>query len=319
MKSLPDYTSSLAGQMADFIAFKRIQGYNYCHQVYQLKQFDSFLTEQGYDEDILQFEVMQSYCAQTVKRENNYRAKRYSILRQFSLYLHAVDTRSTVLPKYMVPRQSRKTRYYPLNPSQIKDLMDAAGILYSENAIRSACLRFLIGLLYSTGLRIGEALALNLRDVDTKNSTIFVRHGKFGKERLLPMSDSTRDEVKKYLTHRLPYAQTDPGAPLLVAEWHKRLNYNQALFSFKRLCKYCGLEGDLPPRLHDLRHNYACRCIALWREKGEDVNALLPVLANAMGHVDFHATQVYIHSDAASLRQASAQFNQHINYIQENS
>lgn len=56
----------------------------------------------------------------------------------------------------------------------------------------------------------------------------------------------------------------------------------------------------------------------LWREEQADVDALLPVLANAMGHVDFFATQIYIHIQAGSLQQASIKFNSHVTHSKEN-
>jgi len=87
--------------------------------------------------------------------------------------------------------------------------------------------------------------------------------------------------------------------PLLVSGWNQRLKNWQAARAFARLCAHCGITGSPAPRLHDLRHNYACRCLALWRN--EDVDALLPVLANAMGHVDFRSTQLYMHIDAVAL------------------
>ncbi len=60
--------------------------------------------------------------------------------------------------------------------------MAATAILGPDKGIGKECMRFLIGLLYCTGLRISEALALNLADMDPVNSTLFVRRGKFHKE-----------------------------------------------------------------------------------------------------------------------------------------
>jgi integrase len=153
--------------------------------------------------------------------------------------------------------------------------------------------------------------------VEAKQSTLFVRRGKFRKERIVPMSPTTVEALNQWLLLRACYAGNEASAPLLVAGWNKRLGRHQASNAFARLCVHCGLDGDPPPRLHDLRHNYACRRLALWREGQEDVDALLPILANAMGHVDFHGTQVYIHIDAAALQRASAKFREHTNHALE--
>jgi integrase len=106
-----------------------------------------------------------------------------------------------------------------------------------------------------------------------------------------------------------------------VIAWNRRLTRWVAERHFRRLCIHVGLTAKPPPRLHDLRHNYACRRIALWRQAQEDVDALLPVLANAMGHVDFFSTQVYLHIDAAGLQQASTKFHTytHVHHHPESS
>lgn len=131
------------------------------------------------------------------------------------------------------------------------------------------------------------------------------------------MTDSTLEALQAWLEVRSRYAATGPCAPLLVGGSNSRLTYWQAKRAFKILCWRCGLQGKPPPRFHDLRHNFACRCIAGWREHGEDIQALLPVLANAMGHVNIHATQVYIHLEAAALQQASATFRDHLKQQRE--
>lgn len=319
MKTLINLGSSLADQMINFISFKQMQGYDYSSRLNMLKRFDSFLSENGCYDSVLHLEDMKRYCAEIAALKSGSQANYHSVVRQFSLYLHAVAPKSEVLPKRMRPRQPRSIRFYPLSPAQIGSLMAESAILSQGKGIHSHCIRFLIGLLYSTGLRINEALALNLQDTDMKNSTLFVRQGKFRKERIIPMSPSTLNAMKEWIERRSDYAESGALSALFIVKWNKRLRYKQASSAFRLLCRRCGIDGDPPPCLHDLRHNYACRCIALWREKEQDINALLPVLSNAMGHVDFSTTQVYIHIDAASLQQASAKFNTYNTHTLENS
>lgn len=283
-----------------------------------LKRFDLFLSENGCNDSVLHVEDMKRYCAETAGLKSRTRSNYYGVIRQFSIYLHTIAPQNAVLPERILPQQPQSIRFYHLNMAQIGELMTAAGELPSKNGIRSYCIRFLIGLLYSTGLRIGEALALDLRDVDTSNSTLFVRHGKFRKERIVPMSPSTLNAMEEWIERRRHYAGNESSA-LLIAKRNKRLSYYQMKYAFRIICNRCGLNGDPPLRLHDFRHNYACRCIAVWRETHQDVNALLPVLANAMGHVNFFATQLYLHIDAGALQKASRKFNTHIKNTLENS
>jgi integrase/recombinase XerD len=317
MRTPSGFTSSLRHRMVQFIAFKRMQGYTYNEGVERLRRFDAFLTQNGCGDELLHIDEFDRYRAEIDGWSCRTRAVNLSVVRQFSRYLHAFEPESALLPLGLVPREPRSIRFYPLSMKQVSDLMAAATILKPDNAIRAYCMRFLIGLLYTTGLRIGEARALNMGDVDLTNGTLLVRKGKFGKDRIVAMSPSTHEALGRWLRHRADYAASEPSAPFFVSGRNRRLSRDRVHRFFRRLCLHCGIGGDPPPRLHDLRHNYACTCIAQWREAHEDVNALLPVLANAMGHVDFHSTEIYIHMDATALQQASEKFRQHVHHYLE--
>ncbi len=305
----------LAEVMADFVAFKHMQGYSYGSQVSQLRVFDRFLTGQDCPAGILRTEIVERYLATTAGIAPRTRENLLSVVREFSRYVHACRPESAVVPAGMLPRHCRNVRFYRIRPEQVRLLMDAALGLRMRHPVGPAAVRFLIGLLYATGLRIGEALKLRLGDIDPDLGTLFVRRGKFGKDRLVALTQSTLDALEVWLELRSRYAATGPSTPLLLGASNKGLTYDQVKPAFRDLCQRCELHGRPPPRLHDLRHNFACRCIANWHETGKDVQALLPVLANAMGHVNIFATQVYIHLDATDLQQASVKFRDH--FIQQ--
>jgi site-specific recombinase XerD len=304
----PVFSSPLAGRMVSFIAFKRMQGHDYRDGEKSLRRFDTFLGTTGCADGVLRMQDIDRYRATLAGRSIRTQCGVLSLIRQFSIYLHAMEPRCEPIPARQFPRQARPIRFYPLTAVQVNGLMSAAvGVLGDDIAAHS--LRFLIGLLYSTGLRISEALALNAGDVDFKHATLFVRRGKFRKERLVPLSPSTLQATREWVERRASCIDRGDRAPLLVLARNRRLTRWVAERYFRRLCIHVGLTAKPPPRLHDLRHNYACCRIALWRQAQADVDALLPVLANAMGHVDFFSTQVYLHIDAAGLQQASAKFH----------
>ncbi len=310
-------TSSLAERMVQFIAFKRMQGYDYRGGADALGHFDAFLTQSGYARRTLQPDILERYAGAIEQRSHSTRAGKLSTVRQFSIYLRALEPGSVLLPERLVPRAPRTIRFYRLSSAQVGELMAAAEILRSDHEIMVESIRFLIGLLYSTGLRISEALALTLGDIDSMGSTLFVRRGKFRKERLVVMSRSTCAAVDRWLGYRARHAESATSAPLFVAGTNRPLTRRRAQRVFRQLCIHCGLEATPPPRLHDLRHNYACACIAQWRHRHEDVNALLPVLANALGHAAYQDTEVYLHIDAAALRQAGDRFRRHVQHVTE--
>ena len=74
-----------------------------------------------------------------------------------------------------------------------------------------------------------------------------------------------------------------------------------------------GASATQEPRLHDLRHTFACDCLRKWYDEGVDVNARLPILATAMGHVNVHDTQLYLHVTAQLLQVAASRFHNTFN------
>jgi integrase len=320
MSKMICFQSFLAEQMQQFVTFKRMQGYDYTSQARTLSYFDSFLFQEcgGVQAPCLSLDALQDYVATTAHLEGFSRRTSLSSLREFSRYLHARDSQSAILPRDIVPRRKPTVRFYRIEPEQVTDLMAATATALPPNRIQPRALHMLIGLLYCTGLRIREALNLTLGDIDVKRSVLYVAKGKFGKPRLVPVSPSTLTALNDYLSVRSPHAGTGGASPLFIGGYDKALSYCQAYDGFHRLCRYCAMGGKPLPRLHDLRHNYACRRLALWRDEGKDVNAMLPVLATAMGHVNIFHTQIYLHIEPSDLHDAAARLRTRINTHLEN-
>jgi integrase/recombinase XerD len=306
------FESPLADMMERFVAHKRMQGYDYTEQEKELRFFDRFLCGEDCPDSLLRRAVFSGYLETLSHLKLKSRENRLGVVHQFSLYLNAHRPESRVMPSRLLPAFARNIRFYRITVAEVGALMDAAGKLPPK--IRAACIRFLIGLLYTTGLRISEAINLNLGDVDLEHNTLFVHRGKFGKDRLIALSPSTRNALDEWLHLRSFHAGTGNSAPLFVSAPNKRLGYQQAKRAFRKLCNQCGLHGEPPPRLHDLHHNYASECLARWQHDGEDIETLLPVLSTAMGHVNPCATQRYIHINAATLLAASEKI--HARFIQ---
>lgn len=305
MSKQPTYKSPLGDMMEQFVIHKRMQGYDYAAQEKELRFFDRFLCGEDCPCELLRRADFCGYLETLSHLSLKSRENRLGVVHQFSLYLNAHRPESHVMPGRLLPAFVRNIRFCRITSSEVCELMCAAEKLPPKGGIRCACIRFLIGLLYTTGLRISEAIGLNLGDVDLERSTLFVHRGKFGKDRLIALSPSTLNALNKWLHLRSSHAGTGSTDPLFVSAPNKRLGYQQAKRAFRKLCNQCGLHSEPPPRLHDLRHNYASECLARWQHSGENIEILLPVLSTAMGHVNPCATQRYIHINASTLLDAS--------------
>ena len=304
---------ALGDCMQAFVSFKRMQGYDYSVAAYKLKKFHNYLLMKGYKGDVLQADLVNEYILGLMNLRPKHRKTFLCCVRQFSEYLHCRKPASYVLQRQAQSATPAVLRFYLYSAEDISRLMSAALNLQTRSGIRPHCARFLWGFLYCTGLRISEALALNLDDVDLLNQRLFIRRGKFSKQRYVPLHKSTVEKTRRWLQFRRKHTCSDlPTSPLFVNDRGDQvLKYNQAHRAFMRCREACHMEHCVqPPRLHDFRHTYACNCILNWQARGVDVNAKLPILATVLGHVNIQSSQIYLHISSEQLRLAAGKFHE---------
>lgn len=166
----------------------------------------------------------------------------------------------------------------------------------SLRGLRPQTYSTLIGLLASTGMRVGEAIALDSADVDFTEDVLTIRRGKFGKSREVAVHSSTRDALKAYAKARDRFFRgRSKGSSFLVSHAGTRIIYNNAQHTFSRLVDEAGI-GDQRhrARLHDLRHTFAVRTLTGWYRAKVDIEARLPVLSTYLGHVSPSSTYWYL-------------------------
>ena len=154
-------------------------------------------------------------------------------------------------------------------------------------------------MLYASGLRIGEALGLAIRDVDLDAGTLFIAETKFFKSRWVPVSTSLAAELRTYLAARTAaVGAASPDDPFFISSRGTRYSYSRIWRLFRRLVRDAGIDAAATRsgrvRLHDLRHTFAMHCVLRWYREGSDVGAKLPLLATYLGHASVLATHVYL-------------------------
>jgi integrase len=172
--------------------------------------------------------------------------------------------------------------------------------LPSRTGLRAQTYTTLIGLLASTGLRSGEAIALDIADVDLRASILAIRDTKFGKSRLVPLSPTTGRALARYARFRDTAAPHRETQAFFVSERGTRLAGCAARGTFARLCAEVGLRASVVrrsgrgPRLHDLRHTFATTKLIEWYRAGLDVGREISKLTTYLGHSEVGNTYWYI-------------------------
>lgn len=205
---------------------------------------------------------------------------------------------------------------YIYSHAELKRLLDAIPAACTErSAIDAYVFRALIFLLYGAGLRLGEALALSIGDVDLQQACLDVRETKFFKHRLVPMGTDLANVMREYLVKRNGMHAATADSPFLCCRDSSMLSQSATRNAFRRVRVVAKLEREggtrRQPRLHDLRHAAAVHRLIAWYRSGVDLQERLPKLATYLGHVDLSATQRYLTMTPELLSEASRRFEQY--------
>jgi integrase len=223
------------------------------------------------------------------------RAKRLGVVRGFADSLRTFEPRTEVFPPKLLPARSFRPEPYLYNENQVNQLIMAARQIDPRHNIKGLTLSTLIGLLAVTGMRVGEALALERTDVDFAEALVTVRRSKGDKSRLVPLQSTTAQALERYArTRNKLYPQ--PVTPnFFVWEGGARLSYQVTWEWFREAACQAGLRplggGRGGPRIHSLRHCFAVRTLLNWYRRDADVDTRLPELATFLGHR--HVTDTY--------------------------
>lgn len=296
------YYSVYGSPIKQFIELKRKLGFKFKSGAFYLSKIDLFAQERSEESIGITKDFADKWGERKANETDLNRYYRIGYLAQFSSYLRDNGIESYV-PK--IPPMPQNTFIpYIYSPAEIVALFKACDELKlkvsnSHNCLM--CIPALFRLLYGTGLRIGEALALKNEDVNLEDNYLLVRDSKNGKERIIPVSDSLSSVCGEYLWHRkrLPMAQKASEYFFIRADGMK---CGQAVGSwFKRCLDGAGIPhgGPQSPRIHDLRHTFAVTSLATMAQSGIDLYVSLPILSNYLGHQSLDATNQYVRLTAS--------------------
>ncbi len=236
---------------------------------------------------------------------------RLLMVRGFAKYLQTLDPRTEVPPPELLPHRRVRSMPYVYSTEDISALLSATDTLCSP--FRMTTYKTLLGLLAATGMRVGEAIALDDSDFQRRRAILVIRKAKFGKSREVPLHASTVHALDRYRREREQAVSRRRTSSLFVSGHGTRLFYQNVHITFLRLVYEAGLGERKPrPTIHDLRHTFAIRTVLDWHRDHLDVEARLPLLSTYLGHVSPSSTYWYLSAIPELLEAATVRLTRYV-------
>ncbi len=292
--------SPLAPLMEDFIQEMYTCGYRATYHAAILRRFDAFLHQQGLQRRELPKSLSWQWLAKQPHESASTQLHRISVVRQFAMFLCRIGHPADVPERSMGAKATTEFTPRILTHDEVRRLLDAADSLepVANTPIRHLVMPELFRLLYGCGLRVNEALALRVKDVDLIQGVLRINDGKFRKDRLVPPALPLVQRLQKY-AGKIGHQRDD--AYFFPSPRGGRCSLGPIYWMFRVLLMRCriphGGRGQ-GPRVHDLRHTFAVHTLLRWYREGADLQARLPVLATYLGHASIEGTQQYLHLTA---------------------
>lgn len=291
----------LKQNVADYVAQHRAMGFKYRVQSGLLSNFATFAAERG--DRFVKTDTVIDWCSDAPSPEQ--KRNRLLTVRRFSRWACAEDSRHQVPPGDAFGRAVRRRRSpYIYSPGDLQSLLATASRLTPVDSIRPLTFRTLIGLLSVSGLRISEALALDVQDI--ADDGLVIRATKFHKDRLVPIHESTRRALAQYLCSPSRPRRRPVTDAVFVSLLGTRLAYPTAISTFLELTRAAGLRdgpGHPGPCFHDLRHTFAVRSLEQCPTSAESVAEHITALSTYLGHVHVSDTYWYLEATPTLTRQ----------------
>ncbi|NPD66289.1 tyrosine-type recombinase/integrase (plasmid) [Lichenicola cladoniae] len=289
----------LSDQISRYVALHRNLGRKFADQERMLQLFAKYAEAFG-DQHVVAIRLY-DWCSKAPTQ--NAARNRFDMVRRFSLYAHSED-QGHQIPASGMFGQGRRPRPTPhiIEPEQLRAIMQAALNFPSKELITPYTYYYLFGLLAASGLRISEALAIQRNDL--VDDGLIIRNGKFGKQRLLPLQDSTRQALITYLAIKGRLGAE--GENLFVRARGRAPDRSRVCSVFIRLARMLGFRGPTGTRgirLHDLRHTFAVRSLESCPCNREAISHHMVGLSAYLGHADIANTYWYLEATPILLRE----------------
>jgi integrase len=263
----------------------RTLGYEMRGRQTMLRRFVAFASQRAPGSP-LTTDLALAWATESKDHAPSYQARKLSTVRTFARYCAIFDARMEIPSLNLLGNTHRRPAPYIYSPEEVQSLLEAARALRPADALRPQTYAVLLGLLASTGIRIGEAIRLDADDVRWADSAMVIRNSKRLTERLVPLHASTLEALTAYAQRRRVYLHDPSFTRFFISDNGGAISHREILRVFGRLRVRAGIggKGRRQPRIHDLRHTFACMRLLQWQKEGVALDQAILSLSAYLGH-----------------------------------
>jgi len=301
MNKLFEYTSVFAPYIENYIHEKELLGFKATQLKWILLEFDKFFAQTSKKDLFISSGDIKNWASTRTCDKPNTLYQKYCAMAKFCRYMCLVGY------ECYIPTRPKKriTSYMPtiFTHEQMRAIFNVCdNMVMKEHHAKSIMIIIpvLLRMLYSTGIRISEALSILNKDVDFDRKVIVLNDTKNRCQRLAPINESLEHVLRQYINYRnrIPVPGVEhTNSHLFVSTTGKPCSRRAVLKYFHRIIEECGILrrcDQRGPMVHEIRHSAAVHSLVKLTQDGMDIYASLPLLAAFMGHKKVLDTETYV-------------------------
>jgi integrase len=303
------FTSAFALKIEAMLKYRIARGFKEETHLRNLIRFDKFCTEYYPQTDELTSKIVYAWLEYETLTTPKVFSKRATTIRQFGIYLTALNEQAYVLPEKLSTNRNGFTPYI-FTDNELTALFVAIDTLPDDknepflNVISPVLFR----MIYTCGLRPNEGRKLLCQNINLSAGEISIINTKHNKDRIVIMSDDMREMCRSYDLKRNIFGGDSPY--FFPAKDGEAFKSSKILAAFSKawIAATCSAQNPIPQRvrIYDLRHRFASACLNRWLDDKRNLMVMLPYLREYMGHNSLNETAYYIHILPENLTKSSA-------------
>lgn len=295
------FKSILKNELSDFLSLREatLSKSTYAHDCHYLAEFDSYLAVCKLYQKTVSEDVITGW-EKTLEGKSSSISNEVIVIRLFIRYLNSIGIKAFIPP---IPRVADDYVPYIFSDKELERIF-----MLSDNISLTGCqpnpniqLEFpmMLRIMYGCGLRVGETLALQMKDADLNGGILTLKHAKGNKQRLVPMHQTLTSILKKYCL-AMGLIGNAEGFLFAIALQEVPMSVKAARNKFNTILKYAeiSLKGrkkkERGPCLHCLRHVFAFKSFSESEKSGRTIDASVPYLSIYLGHDSLKETEKYL-------------------------